>query len=59
MEILLIQIHFFSGDYILRIIDSTLCERVDTFTIVGPNVLVVNSNVIDVSCGGVMMDLLI
>ena len=41
-----------AGDYILRIVDSTLCERVDTFTIVGPNVLVVNSNVNDVSCSG-------
>ena len=39
-----------AGDY-SKNIDSTLCERVDTFTIVGPT-LVVNSNVNDVNCSG-------
>ena len=41
-----------SGTYILRLVDSTMCERVDTFTIVGPSNLDVNSVINDVSCSG-------
>ena len=41
-----------SGTYILRLVDSTLCERVDTFTIFGPSLLNVNSVINDVSCSG-------
>lgn len=43
-----------SGTYILRVVDSTLCETIDTFSISGPTNILVNSVINDVSCNGFM-----
>ena len=40
------------GTYLLRVIDSTLCETIDTFNINGPVLLNLNSNTTNVSCNG-------
>ena len=42
----------FAGTYIVSIIDSTLCEAIDTFIINGPNSIILSSTISDVSCFG-------
>lgn len=42
----------YSGTYIVRVVDSTLCEAVDTFVINGPVPINISSTISNIDCNG-------